>query len=270
VPSRILHVSDLHFGARDAHTDWDPEAALQELVERIEPAVVVVSGDLTHRGRGAQHDDAAAFLRKLARPLVVVPGNHDIPYTFPARFTHPWREFDSRWETSEPVHASPELHIVGLNSVRPWRHQSGRVRDSELERAGQRLRGAEPGALRVVTLHHQLATPPWRTRKAPVARRGALLERLAGFGAELIVSGHVHQASAAERHEFEVMNDRARGVVVTTAPGLGRPRPNRRGEARGALVYESDERELRVETHVWTHAQWALTADRTFPRTPNA
>ena len=51
--------------------------------------LVVASGDLTHRGRRDQHERAAAFLRALGPPVLAVPGNHDIPYTFPARFTRP-------------------------------------------------------------------------------------------------------------------------------------------------------------------------------------
>ena len=86
--------------------DRDVETALGALVERLAPDLVVASGDLTHRGRREQHERAAAFLRGLGRPVVAVPGNHDIPYTFPARFSKPWAEFERLWETTEPVQAS--------------------------------------------------------------------------------------------------------------------------------------------------------------------
>jgi 3',5'-cyclic AMP phosphodiesterase CpdA len=266
VSTRILHVTDLHFGARNARREVAVEQAIAELVKRVDPALVIASGDLTHRGRPAQHDIAAAFLHGLGPPVFVVPGNHDIPYTFPARFTRPWREFERHWETTEPVHTSPELHVVGLNSVRPWRHQSGRVRDAQLDEAASRLAAAQDGALRVVVLHHQLVGAPWRTRKKPVAHRTHVLGRLVDCGAELIVGGHVHQGTVCERHEFEVITGGARGVVVSTAPGLGQPRPNRRGEARGVVVYSADERRIRVETYIWRAESWGLTALRVFPR----
>ena len=165
--------------------------------------------------------------------MLAVPGNHDIPYTFPARFTAPWREFERQWQTTEPELIGEHAHIVGINSVRPWRHQSGGVSDEQLERVTSRLRQAAPGALRVVALHHQLIGAPWRSRKKPVAHRGRVLARLVDSGAELIVGGHIHQATVSERHEFEVITGDARGVVVSIAPGLGQPRPQRRGEARG-------------------------------------
>lgn len=264
--TRVLHVSDLHIGARKALHEPELEGALARLVERTDPALVVASGDLTHRGRPEQHEAAARFLRALGPPLLVVPGNHDIPLLPPARFAQTWRAFEREWPATEPVFATDELHVVGLNSVRPWRHQSGAIRDRQLAAAAARLGEARPGALRVVALHHQLAGAPWRTRKRPVSRRSHVLERLVGSGAELVVGGHTHQGAVCERHEFEVVEGGAAGAVVTTAPGLGRPRPHRHGEARGVLVYGADERRLRVETYVWRDGGFDLTALRVFPR----
>src|SRR5262245_62336327 len=117
-------------GKREAD---DVGRALGALCERLQPDLVVASGDLTHRGRRDQHDRAAALLRALGPPVVAVPGNHDIPYTFPARFTKAWTEFERLWETTQPVHAADGLLFVGLNSVRPWRHQSGGLRRRQLE-----------------------------------------------------------------------------------------------------------------------------------------
>jgi 3',5'-cyclic AMP phosphodiesterase CpdA len=261
--TRILHVSDLHFGARD-----DPilERGLAALIEDVTPELVIASGDLTNRGRRDEHERAAAFLKRLGPPVLAIPGNHDIPYTFPARFTSTWAEFERLWQTTEPEHVGAGAHVVGLNSVRPWRHQSGGVSDAQLERATKRLHQASAEKLRVVALHHQMVGAPWRTRKKPVARRTHVLATLVDSGAELIIGGHIHQATVSERHEFEVITGDARGVVVSIAPGLGQPRPKRRGEARGCVVYRADERTLTADTYIWREDDWGLTAVRTFPR----
>ena len=133
--TRILHVSDLHFGARD-----DPilERGLTSLIERVGPELVIASGDLTNRG----------------------PGNHDIPYTFPDRFTSTWREFERQWATTEPEFAGTGTHVIGLNSVRPWRHQSGGVSDAQLQRATAKLHAAAPEKLRVVWKNNPLPSHP--------------------------------------------------------------------------------------------------------------
>ena len=79
--------------------------------------------------------------------------------------------------------------------------------------------------------------------------------------------GHIHQAAISERHEFEVIGPEGRrAVVVSTAPGFGQPRPNRRGEARGLHVYDVADGTLGVETYIWRDDDWALTARRTYPR----
>lgn len=262
VAARILHVSDLHVGTRE---DPQVEAALIRLAGELRPDVLVASGDLTNRGRRDQHERARSLLQSLGAPVVAVPGNHDLPYTFPARFTAPWREFERAWETTEPTYASPSLHVVGLNSARPYRHQGGSLSDRQLRGAAARLEQAAPGAYRVVALHHHMIGAPWRAaRKRPLARRDHVLSELVTAGADLIVAGHIHQAAVSERHEFEVLTGDARAVVVSIAPGLGRPRPRRLGEARGLQVYEIDADVLTVETHIWDGDDWALTARRTF------
>jgi len=261
--TRVLHVSDLHFGT---HEDPDLERAVTALLERHEPELVIASGDLTHRGRRDQHERAAAFLRSLGPPVLAIPGNHDIPYTFPARFTGPWREFERVWETTEPTYSSDGLFVLGLNSVRPWRHQSGALRREHLRGACETLSAVPESAFKIVALHHHLLGAPWRSTKKPVAERNRVLATLVDSGAELILAGHIHQAAVSERREFEVTEGDVRAVVVSIAPGLGQPRPHRRGEARGLHLYEIDESSLSVHTYIWRADDWGLTAVRRFPR----
>ncbi|TML26129.1 MAG: metallophosphoesterase [Actinobacteria bacterium] len=261
--TRVLHLSDLHFGAGD---DDSIEHGAPVLIERFGPELVIASGDLSHRGRADQLARAARFLRSLGPPVLAIPGNHDIPYTFPARFTRSFREFERQWETTEPTYASSTLHVVGLNSVRPWRHQSGGLRTSKLAEAEQRLRESPGSAFQIVVLHHHLIGAPWRSRKKPVARRNHVLAGLVEAGADLILAGHIHQAAVSERHEFEIAHGGEHGVVVSVAPGLGQPRPKRQGEARGVHVYEIEEACLRIRTFIWRDKDWGLTAERRFPR----
>jgi 3',5'-cyclic AMP phosphodiesterase CpdA len=263
VPARFLHVSDLHVGGGE---ELRIEPRLVSLVERLAPELIVASGDLTHRGRADQHRRASELLRSFGVPLLAVPGNHDIPHTFPGRFTQTWREFERCWETTQPVYRSDRLFVLGLNSVRAWRHQSGGIRSQQLAWAAAQLDLAPTGALRVVTLHHHLIGAPWRSRKKPVARRNHVLAALVEAGAELVLAGHIHQAAISERREFEVSHGGERSATVSIAPGLGQPRPHRQGEARGLHVYEFDERSLTVETYVWRDDDWGLTAVRRFGR----
>jgi 3',5'-cyclic AMP phosphodiesterase CpdA len=264
VASRILHISDLHVGSRE---ESPIHRSLAPLVDRVGPELVIVSGDLTHRSRPDQHEGAADFLRELRRPLLVVPGNHDIPsWASLGRFTRPFDEFERQWERTEPVYRSEQILAVGLNSVRPWRHQSGAIAERQLLRVAEEMARAPAGALRVVVLHHHLLGAPWRTWKPPLSRRTRVLARLVDAGAELVLAGHVHQSAVSERREFEVVHGGEQAVTVALAPGLGQPRPRRRGEARGFHVFEAEPSALRASTFAWQDDDWALIGQRRFPR----
>ena len=247
---------------------WEPLDALRALIADLQPELLVATGDLAHRGRRQELETAATLLRGLDLPLFVVPGNHDIPYTVPARFTRTFDEWERVFGTTEPTHVSENIVVVGLNSVRAWRQQGGAVDRDRLENAVQRLQEGSPDALRVVALHHHLAAPPWRVaRKRPLSRRDDVLRALVAAGAELVIGGHVHQAGVAERREFKVLEEGPRrSLVLATAAALGRPRPERKEEARGLSVYDSDAGTITVRTFSWDGTGFLEVGERHFQR----
>jgi len=73
---KLMHLSDLHFGAHDPLVC----AAVQRLAHRLRVDVVVVSGDLTQRATRQQFALAHDFVRGLGvDERVVLAGNHDLP-----------------------------------------------------------------------------------------------------------------------------------------------------------------------------------------------
>jgi 3',5'-cyclic AMP phosphodiesterase CpdA len=259
VTACAIHISDLHRGACEAPALDD---ALVALCEEIRPELVVASGDLSNRGRTAELDRAKALLDRLAAPALAVPGNHDIPYTLPARVTRPWERFVEVFGTTDPTLRTPHAVVCGLNSVRPWRHQGGRLDQARLDAVSAVLGSGEPDALRVVVFHHHLAGAPWRaSRKLPLRHRDHAMRALAAAGAELVLGGHIHQSTAVERHSFEALDDGERGSLeLSTAPGYGRPRPHRLGEANGLHVVRWTGDELEIETRIWRDGRFEPTA----------
>lgn len=71
----IAHVSDLHLG-RDRRTDAST-ARLAGALHQADVDVVLVTGDVTHRGRRSELAAFEAIFAPLRDRTVVVPGNHD-------------------------------------------------------------------------------------------------------------------------------------------------------------------------------------------------
>jgi len=259
VTACLIHISDLHRGTREEPAIDD---ALVAMCEELAPEAVVASGDLANRGRTSELDAAKALLERLPAPTLAVPGNHDLPYTVPGRFTRPWDRFIDVFGTTDPVLRTEHAVICGLNSARPWRHQGGRLAASRLAAAGTTLGDAPPTALRVVVLHHHLAGAPWRaSRKMPLKHRDDALGSLAAAGAELILGGHIHQSTAVDRRAFEALDAGDGGsLVLATAPGFGRPRPHRLGEANGLHVIRWSDSEIQIEARIWDDGAFTPTS----------
>ena len=171
--TRIVHISDLHFG----RTDPQVVEGLVADINRQPPDLVVVSGDLTLSARRVEFQEARAFLDRLAAPFLAVPGNHDIsPYRMVERFVFPyrrWRTFIS--PTIEPEWRDTQVAIVGINTARRmalhWNWSHGRVNRAQIERVGRRFARLPGHLFRIVVAHHpfmppaEAAGPPRRPRQ---------------------------------------------------------------------------------------------------------
>jgi 3',5'-cyclic AMP phosphodiesterase CpdA len=195
---RIAHLSDLHFGAHDPAI----VEALVETLAALAPDVVVVSGDLTQRARREQFRAADVFLRRIeagGRPIVVVPGNHDIPlYDVARRFLSPLR----RWRRHvaagrRECYFDAELAIVGLNTARSLTFKDGRLSLAQINGLGQSFARAAPGALRLLVTHHPLVPLKRQAHERPkseVGRASLALTATRAARVQLLLAGHVHHA----------------------------------------------------------------------------
>jgi len=78
----IVHSSDLHLGTDDSFSDRDRLANLPKVLNaalEVEANVVLLAGDSfdNHRQPVELLERAAGILREYARPVVILPGNHD-------------------------------------------------------------------------------------------------------------------------------------------------------------------------------------------------
>lgn len=188
--TRVLHLSDLHFGLHRADL-------VEPLLERINTAradLVVVTGDLTHRGRAGQFREAAGFLDRITAPLMAVPGNHDVPlYNIPVRFISPYGDYDQEISTDHaPTGAVGWVRVHGLNSVDPFAWQRGVIHEADIDRI---LGSLDPLAVNIVALHHPLQQLP-DVDKELARRASEALTRFEAAGVRMALTGHLHRWDA--------------------------------------------------------------------------
>ena len=188
----IAHISDVHFGRTDPAV---VEGLVKDLSER-KPTLLVVSGDFTQRARGRQYAAAAAFLKRLPSPQLVVPGNHDIPmFDIIRRFFFPlsrYRKYIT--DNLRPAYQDEELFVLGINTARSFTHKSGWISEEQLLDVKLRICPLPPNVFKVVVTHHPFIPPP-RDPRADVIRRGVeYVDELEDCGVDLLLAGHLHLA----------------------------------------------------------------------------
>ncbi len=191
-------------------------------------AAVLVTGDVTHRGRRSELATFDRLFAPLRGRVVAVPGNHDRLGEDAAR--------ELMGDARVRVEARPGLHVVQLDSTAPHNRAllscHGALSRADIAAVDSAVDAAPPRALVVVMLHHHLLPLPaddlaerlanllGLPNAAELALGRLLLERLRGR-CDLVVHGHRHAASGV------VLCERGRPLRVMNAgstPELGRAR----------------------------------------------
>ena len=225
---RILHVSDLHFGAPSV-----PEqvAALEQIVEQGRFNAIVISGDLTQRTRRREFAQAQAFIARCEKhgPVFTIPGNHDTAWWMAPAGIGITGLMHARYrkyinESLEPVLRIPGITIVGLNSshgIQPFTLTArprdlsvvGAIKDEQWASARAAFSASPAGDLKVLVVHHNILRGRLSNRWGLVNREAGIAQA-AGTGADIVLCGHDHQ----ERIEQVRVGDRL--LVVSTANTL--------------------------------------------------
>lgn len=187
---RLLQLSDPHFG-----TEVEPVMhALLSLVRKVQPARILLSGDITQRARRGQFAAARRFVAQLPAPVIAVPGNHDIPlFNVLARWWAPYGNYCRAFGPQlEPEYDSDEVLVVGVNSTRASRHKDGEISPAQVERVAARLARASARQLRVVMLHHPVRAWEGKDDENIVHGGDAAIAAWVSAGADLVLGGHIH------------------------------------------------------------------------------
>ncbi len=240
---RILHVSDLHFGAHD-------ENLMSNLLARaaeIQPNVIVCTGDLADNPQKRLMLEAFDFLSQLQKhsvprasangspPLVIVPGNHDYRvggwlwrkgWLFKPADLANTHVLDAR---APEIYLPPPANvwIFGFDSARKGSlGGSGWISDEDVKRFHERYEALsgdpEQGenfkkAFKIVAVHHHPFPVNWRynekDRWLTMVNAGRFLSAILVRQIHLVLHGHEHHQAHARVSSSLGDNDHEAAIV---------------------------------------------------------
>ncbi len=197
----IVHCSDIHYGEGFQH---DRAANLLLQINELKPDAVVVSGDLTMRARRTQFRKARKLLEAIEAPLLVVPGNHDVPlFDLLTRVLNPFANYN-KYISDLTVGAFqfPHVSILGLNTVNPWKHQEGIIRSKDLDRVREWSAEQPANSWKVVVVHQHFANLVGHHRPGVFSNGEYLIDSMAQAGIHAVLHGHVHYSNVVSSAMF--------------------------------------------------------------------
>jgi 3',5'-cyclic-AMP phosphodiesterase len=193
LPLRIAQISDIHCG--ELTFEEEVMRSIVDRINRMEPDVVVVVGDLTAAGYEWEFEQAAEWLEQIEAPKVVIPGNHDSRNVGYIHFKRLFGERFSRFrqafnpERAERIRASG-FTVVAVDSSDPDLNEGhiGRERYPWI-----RAQFDEPDDIKIFAIHHHLVSIPGTGRERNIITdAGDLLAVLTSLDIDVILSGHKH------------------------------------------------------------------------------
>ena len=177
----IAQISDIHVGPEFREETF--QKGVDE-INRLDPDIVLVTGDLTENGLLSQYQRASELLRGInCRSKVYTSGNHDYRNTGYLLFRH--------FFNSSPVIRRKGVTITVVGTARPERNdgEAGHRQIVWLEKGLSKAKG-----FKLVMMHHHLVpVPDTGPNTIPILDAGDVLRALGRSRADLVVCGHRHR-----------------------------------------------------------------------------
>jgi len=263
--TRIIHLSDLHFGA---HDDKLVEA-VERRVDEEQPELVVISGDFTQRARTEQFQQACRFLdrlREAGHEVIGVPGNHDIPlYDVLRRFLSPLARY-KRFidETLCPFIDLSDTTVLGINTARSLTFKDGHISKEQIRFIRDSFAQTEPGKVRLLVMHHPLFALPVGEGPAladPMRDNERALDVISELGVDLLLAGHNHRASV--HHAEELVHGAGHTLVIQAGTATS---TRLRDEEQSFNRIEIDSNGVTVTIQRWKDGAFVSGDNETFVR----
>jgi len=204
-----VHISDLHFGPEFQTSVF--EQAVDE-INKIEPDVLVASGDLTENGLVSQYRSAKQALDMLeCKKRVFCSGNHDYRSTGYLLF----KEFFP----TKPVLRVNGVVFAVISTARPERND-GEVGHRQVLWLEETFRKYKRLVKIAVIHHHLIQVPDTGPDNIPVIDAGDTLRAIIESKVRLVLGGHRHRpwrwnvGGTQIVHAGTLSSERTRGFYV--------------------------------------------------------
>jgi len=236
----FVQMSDPQFGMYSNNADFSQESANFEFaianVNRLRPAFVVVTGDLTNRaGDAAQAAEYLRIAAKLDRsiPLHNVPGNHDVENApTPASLA----AYRVKFGPDYYVFRQADFTGIVLNSslMQHPEKAPGEAAQQEAWLLSQLEKIRSEGARHVAVFQHipfflERVDEPDQYFNIPMETRKKYLDLLVKYGVHNVFAGHYHRNASGQTDSLR---------MVTTGP-VGKPLGPDPSGIRVVIVRES-------------------------------
>lgn len=226
----FVQLTDPQMGFTNSNKDVLPEiehlTKAVEHINRLKPAFVLISGDMTHAVRDPKQTREFWGIAREIRPEVplrFVPGNHDVGKS-KAEDVRGYQRIYGKDHYSFSYGGS---EFIVLNSPLISDNSDKDLRDAQRSWLETELAAAKAKHARhIFVCTHQpwfLETPNEadKYQNVPLAYRGAYLDLMDRFGVDYCLSGHLHHTQEGAYHGVKLVTGGALSKSIAKPPVVG-------------------------------------------------
>jgi len=208
----LVQISDIHVGSQ-----FQPKVFDQVIneVNKLEPDVIVITGDLTNEGLIKEYKECKKLVSKLkAKKIITISGNHDYRNTG-------YLAFKKYFPFESVNNLSKDIVLVTIGTARPDRNEGevGYRQNLWLERTMKKHKDK----VKILAMHHHLVgIPDTGADRLTITDAGDVLRTLVSTKVDLVLCGHKHRpwiwnfGKPLITYAGTASSERARGLFENT------------------------------------------------------
>ena len=224
-PYFFVHITDTQLGMMENNAGFSQESEMIAHtvleINRLNPAFVVITGDLVHQeGNMEQIGELKRLLGKVKTsiPVYCVPGNHDVGQTVSNELLTLYRSLfdDDRFSVTHN-----NTRLIGINSQIIWAKRDT-LENEQYQWLENELTKSTKNKHRFVFAHHPLFLQTIDEedvyQNIPADRREKYIELFYRYNVQYMFTGHLHRNHTVSTENFTIIATNAVCVSHSSEP----------------------------------------------------